>query len=166
VAVGATTGPSPPCSVCTSVAVTLNGVVTLTRGAVVSVEPVTATLPVAPVSVHSGVPPSPGAAVGQVLAAVTGSVEPGVTVSVTAGVCADPEDVLADGVLLPELHAAIVMTANAAQTTSATDEYKREKFTVVTLHLRHVNPCQGPHNLDSGREDPKTTGQHCNTVPV
>jgi hypothetical protein len=120
--VGATTGPSPACSVCTWVWVTLNGVVTLTRGAVVSVEPVTATLPVAPVSVHSGVPPLPGADVGQVLSAVAASVEAGVTASVTEGVLADPEEVLADGVVLSELHAASVMAADAAQTTSATEE--------------------------------------------
>jgi hypothetical protein len=134
--VGATTGPSPPCSVCTSVRVTLNGAVTSTRGAAVSVEPVTATLPVAPVSVHSGVPPLPGAAVGQALSAVAGPVEAGDTASVKAGVPADPEDVLADGVVLSELQAASVMTADAAQATSATEEYTREKFTVVTLHPR------------------------------
>jgi hypothetical protein len=138
VAVGATIGPSPACSVCTSVCVTLNGAVTSTRGAVLSVEPVTATLPVAPVSVHSGVPPSPGDAEGQVLSAVAGSVEPGVTASVTAGVLADPEDVLADGVVLSGLHAVSVMRADATQTTSATEEYTRKKFTVVTLHPSHA----------------------------
>jgi hypothetical protein len=136
--VGATTGPSPACSVCTSVCVTLNGAVTSTRGAVVSVEPVTATLPVVPVSVHSGVPPLPGAAVGQALFAVAGSVGAGVTASVKAGVVADPEDVLADGVVLSELHAPSVMMADAAQTTSATDEYKRKEFTVVTLQPHHA----------------------------
>jgi hypothetical protein len=101
--------------------VTLNGAVTLTSGAAVSVEPVTATLPVAPVSVHSGVPPSPGAAVGQVAAAVAGSVGPGVIAPVIAGALA-AEDVLADGVVLSELHAASVMTADAAQATSVTEE--------------------------------------------
>ena len=110
----------------------------MTRGAVISVEPVTATLPVAPVRVHSGVPPSPGAAVGHALAAVAGSVGPGVIAWVTAG--ADPADVLADGVFLSELHAAIVMTADAAQTTSATDEYTRENFTDVTLHSASGDP--------------------------
>ena len=133
---GATTGPSPACSVCTSVCVTLKGAVTSTRGAAVSVEPVTATLPVAPVSVHSGATPLPGAAVGQVLFAVAGSGEAGLTASVKAGVLADPEDVLADGVVLSELHAANVMTADAAQTTRAKEEYIREEFTVVTLHPR------------------------------
>ena len=46
---------------------TLNGGVTSTRGAAVSVEPVTAMLPVAPVSVHSAGAPFSGARVGQVL---------------------------------------------------------------------------------------------------
>ena len=55
-AVSATTGPSPACSVCTWVSVTLNGASTLTCGAVVSVDPVTATLPVIPGSDQSGVP--------------------------------------------------------------------------------------------------------------
>jgi hypothetical protein len=105
---------------------------------------VTATLPVAPVSVHSGVPPLPGAAVGQVLSAVATSVEAGVTASVTEGVPADPEDVLADGVVLSELHAASVMTADAAQTTSATEEYTRKEFTIVTLHPHHAILVNGP----------------------
>lgn len=50
---------------CTWVWVTLNGVVTSTRGAADAVDPVTATLPVAPSSVHSGVPPAAEAAVGR-----------------------------------------------------------------------------------------------------
>jgi hypothetical protein len=45
-AVAAPTGPSSACSVRTWVWVTLNGAVTVTRGAVVSVGPVTAMLPV------------------------------------------------------------------------------------------------------------------------
>ena len=73
---------------------------------------------------------------GQVLFAVAGSGEAGLTASVKAGVLADPEDVLADGVVLSELHAANVMTADAAQTTRAKEEYIREEFTVVTLHPR------------------------------
>jgi hypothetical protein len=80
--------------------------------------------------------------VGQVLSAVAGSVAVGVTASVTAGVLADPEDVLADGVVLLELHAASVMAADAAQATSATDEYTRKEFTVVTLHRASRTPCQ------------------------
>ena len=65
-----TTGPSPARSVCTWVWVTLNGAVTFTSGAVVSVDPVTATLPVVPDSVQSGVAPFGGAAVGHDSAAV------------------------------------------------------------------------------------------------
>ncbi|GAB3020810.1 hypothetical protein MBOU_29500 [Mycobacterium bourgelatii] len=65
-----TTGPSPARNVCTWVWFTLNGPVTFTTGAVVSVEPVTATLPVVPESVHSGVPLFCGAAVGHVAAAL------------------------------------------------------------------------------------------------
>jgi hypothetical protein len=76
--------------------------------------------------------------VGQALFAVAGSVGAGVTASVKAGVVADPEDVLADGVVLSELHAPSVMMANAPQTTSATDEYKRKEFTVVTLQPHHA----------------------------
>ncbi|GFG64598.1 hypothetical protein MKUB_20880 [Mycobacterium kubicae] len=44
--------------------------VTVTRGAVASVDPVTATLPVVPLSVQSGAAPLGGAAVGQEPAAV------------------------------------------------------------------------------------------------
>jgi hypothetical protein len=123
--------------VCTSVSVTLNGVVTVTRGAAVSVEPVTATLPVAPVSVHSGATPSAGAAVGQPLSAVAGSLEGGgVTVSLSAGPLADVEDVLAEVVVLSELHAASIATLSA----SGTQEYVRKKFTADTLHPCHVIP--------------------------
>jgi len=144
VAVGATTGPSPPCSVCTSVWVTLNGDVTSTRGADVSVEPVTATLPVAPVSVHSGVPPLPGAAVGQVLSALAVSAGAGVTPSVPAGTLTDAADVLADGLVLWELHAASDMTADAAQATSATEAFIRKEFTVVTLQPHHAILASSP----------------------
>jgi hypothetical protein len=116
--------------------VTLNGAVTVTRGAAVSVEPVIPTLPVAPLSVHSGVPPSPGAWVGQLLSAVAGWGEPGDTASVKAGALVEAEEVLGDEAGLSELHAASVMTADAAQTTSPTEEYVRKEFTVVTLHPR------------------------------
>ena len=112
---GATTGPSPACSVCTAVSVTLNGVVTVTRGAAVSVEPVTATLPVDPLRVHSGAPPSPGAWMGQ-LSAVAGWGEAGDTASVKAGALIEGEDVLGDEARLSELHAASVMTADTART--------------------------------------------------
>jgi hypothetical protein len=42
---------------------------------------------------------------------------------------------------LSELHAAIAMTVDAAQTASPTDEQVREKFTVVTLHLSVMPSC-------------------------
>jgi hypothetical protein len=134
--VGATTGPSPARNVCTAVSVTLNGAMTVTRGAAVSVEPVTPTLPVAPLKVHSGVPPSPGAWVGQLLSAVAGWVEAGDTASVKAGALVEAEDVPGDAVGLSELHAASVMTADTAQKTSPTEEYVRKEFTVVTLQSR------------------------------
>ena len=133
-ALGATTGPSPACRVCTAVSVTLNGVVTVTRGAAVSVEPVTATLPVAPLRVQSGVPLSAGAWVGQLLSAVAGGGEAGDAASVKADALV--EDVPFDEAGLSELHAASVMTADAAQTTSPTEEYIRKEFTVVTLQPR------------------------------
>ena len=133
---GATTAPSPACSVCTAVSVTLKGCVTVINGAALSVEPVTATLPVAPLRVQSGVPPSPGAWVGQLLSAVAGWVEAGDTASVKAGALVEAEDVPGDEVGLSELHAASVMTADTAQKTSPTEEYVREEFTVVTLQSR------------------------------
>jgi hypothetical protein len=77
-----------------------------------------------------------------VAAAVAGCVGPGVIAPVIAGALA-AEDVLADGVVLSELHAASVMTADAAQATSVTEEYPRKKFTVVTLHPRHAIPAGG-----------------------
>jgi hypothetical protein len=122
--------------VCTAVSVTLNGDVTVTRGAAVSVEPVTATLPVAPLRVHSGVPPSPGAWVGQLLSAVAGWLGAGDTASVNAGALLEAECVLGDEAGLSELHAARVRAADAAQTMSPTEEYVRKEFTVVTLQSR------------------------------
>ena len=109
-----------------------------------SVEPVTATLPVAPVSVHSGVAPLPVGAVGQVLSAVAVSAGAGVTPAAPAGALADPADVLADGVVLSELHAASVVTADAAQATSATEAFIRNEFTVVTLHRQHAILASSP----------------------
>jgi hypothetical protein len=116
--------------------VTLNGDVTVTRGAAVSVEPVTAMLPVAPLRVHSGVPPSPGAWVGQLLPAVAGWLGAGDTASVKAGALLETECVLGDEAGLSELHAASVRAADAAQATSPTEEYVRKEFTVVTLQSR------------------------------
>jgi hypothetical protein len=116
--------------------VTLKGAATVTRGATVSVEPVTATLPVAPLRVHSGVPPSPGAWVGQLLSAVAGWGEAGDTASVKAGALVEGEELSFDEAGLSELHPASVMTADAAQTASPTEEYVRKEFTVVTLQSR------------------------------
>jgi hypothetical protein len=112
-------------------------------GAAVSVEPVTATFPVAPFSVHSGVPPSAGAAVGHVLAAAgVAGVWAGAWVWViengSAGVT---EDVLVDDETAEsesEPHAARLVTSNAAPAASATDEDTREKFTVVTLQPHYA----------------------------
>lgn len=129
-AVGATTGPSPALSVWTWVSATLNGVVTVTAGAAVSVDPVTATLPVVPGNVHSGVPPAAGAAVGQAPAAVCVMGD-----SVTWA--ADGDGVLVDAVVASEPHAASVTTSDAAQATSPMEEDIREKFTVVTLQPHH-----------------------------
>lgn len=100
-----TTGPSPARKVCTWVSVTLNGATTLMTGAAVSVDPVTATLPVAPVRVHSGVPALVGAAVGQAPAAVAVSL------------AEQPANVATKAALLR----------------SARDELIRERFTVVTV---------------------------------
>jgi hypothetical protein len=116
--------------VCTAVSVTPNGCVTVISGAAVSVEPVTATLPVAPLSVHSGVPPLPGAWVGQPLSAVAG----GDSAAVIAG-AAGRDVELGDEAGLSELHAAMAKTAHAAHAASPTEEHVREKFTIVTLPL-------------------------------
>ncbi|BBX07957.1 hypothetical protein MAIC_27600 [Mycolicibacterium aichiense] len=97
----------------------------MTTGAAVSVEPVTATLPVAPDNVHSGVPAPAGGVVGHVVSGPAAWV----TVAETAGAV---DDLLADGVV-SEPQAARV-TANAAvQAPNATTEGRREKFTLVTL---------------------------------
>ena len=71
---GATTGPLPALRVCTWVVATSKGGVMSTRGAVVSVDPVTATLPTVPFSVHSGAPVLSGANEGQALAGDAGVV--------------------------------------------------------------------------------------------
>jgi hypothetical protein len=52
--------------------------------------------------------------------------------------------VLADGVVLWELHAASVMTADAAQATSATEVFIRKEFTIVTLHPHHAILASSP----------------------
>ena len=103
------------------------------RGAVVSVGPVTATLPVAPGSVHSGVPPLFGAAGGHGLGSVAVSVyEGGENTS-------EAEDVVVDDdVSESEPHAASVMINDAAQATSATAEDTREEITAVTLQPQYA----------------------------
>ncbi|BBX45028.1 hypothetical protein GCM10009641_23800 [Mycobacterium cookii] len=90
----------------------------------------TATLPVAPVSVHSGAPPLAGAAVGQLLLVVAGSAGAGAAGSLKTG---ELDDDLADGGVLSELHAVSAIAAEAAQTASTMEEDTREEFTGVTL---------------------------------
>ncbi|BBY66891.1 hypothetical protein MHEL_51340 [Mycolicibacterium helvum] len=111
---------------CTWVAVTVKGVVTFTTGAAVSVDPVTATLPVAPGKVHSGVPAFAGGVVGHVASGPAAWV----TEDATAGAV---EVLLADGVLVSEPHAVNVRAIDAAQAARATAEGTRGEFTVATL---------------------------------
>jgi len=77
-------------------------------------------LPVAPGSVQSGVPPLSAASVGQPLAALATDDE-------TAGTLDDDVSVVV------ELHAASITAKVAAQAVRATEEGRREKFTIVTL---------------------------------
>ena len=136
-----TIGPSPALRVWTCVSVTLNGAVTVTLGAVVSVDPVTATLPVVPDVVHSGVPAFCGAAVGHVLAAGAD-----VATGATAGLLADEADDV-DAVGLSDPHAERDRTKDAAQAASTAKEHVREAFTVVhaTRHCAAlgVSPASG-----------------------
>ena len=122
---GGTTGPSPALSVFTWVSVTLNGPFTMTAGASLSVDPVTATLPEVPFSVHSGVPPAAGVAVGHPDAGTAGVV----AMSVTAEEVAELDSVL-------EEHPAAITASRAVLTTMA--ERTREEFTNVTLHGRRT----------------------------
>ena len=95
-------------------------------------DPVTATLPVVPDSVHSGVPPFAGAAIGHGLASVdVSTIEGGENTSETE------EEVGVDEVSASDPHAASVMTSDAAQATSATEEETRDEFTVrhATSHI-------------------------------
>ena len=106
----------------------------MTSGAVVAVDPLTATLPVAPVSVHSGVVPLCGRAIGHGLG--------GAAVSVTE------DDTLSTvppaGVSVLEPHAASIMTNDAPQATTATVEDVRDGFTVpyATADRRLVMKCR------------------------
>jgi hypothetical protein len=99
--------------------------------------------------------------VGQVLSAVAGSVGGGgVTASLRAGALADTEDVLADDGFLSELQAASIMAADAAQTTSETEDSRRGNFTMATLPPRIWQVADPPrarggnvhiaHNVQSG----------------
>lgn len=115
----ATTGPSPDFRVCTWVSFTLNGASTLTTGAVVSVDPVTATLPILPACVHSGLPAFAGAAVGQLLASVAVLVTEGAAVGSATDVS------VADGVSAFEPHAASVMAKTAAHATKPRERCTR-----------------------------------------
>jgi len=92
----------------------------LTTGAVESVDPVTATLPVVPGSVHSGVPAFVGAAVGQLLAPVAVLVTEEVATGSAAVV------VFADGFSVSEPQAASVMAKDAAHATRPTERCTRE----------------------------------------
>lgn len=141
-----TTGPSPACRVCTWVWATLNGGVTVTRGAAVSVDPVTATLPVVPARVHSGGPPFCGAVVGHApaVAMMVGRVK----TSAGAGVLADE----VDDVFVGEPQAVEARTTDAAQARSVTAEDRREEFTVATVQTPRaagaVGPFDSPKNCD------------------
>lgn len=97
---------------------TLNGDFTVTSGALVSVDPVTATLPVAPASVHSAAVPSAGGAVGQ---------------PSLADLSIDDAGAADDEVSDVELHAESVAANVAAQARTAKEEDSRGKFTLVTL---------------------------------
>ena len=158
----------------TWVSVTLKGVFTLMYGAVVSVEPVTATLPVAPSSVHSGAPPSAGGAVGHVLAAAgVAGVCAGVWVSVMEnGSAGAAEDVLVDDEAAEsesDPHAASVVRSKAAPAASATDEDKREKFTDVTLQNdEFLGPCGllGASAVLCGQRAGDGLPSHCAFMPT
>jgi len=105
----------------------------LISGAVVSVGPVTATLPVAPGSVQAGVPPLFGAAGGHGLGSVVVSVKEG------GENTSEAEDVVVDDdVFESEPHAASVMINDAAQATNATDEDTREEITAVRLQPHYT----------------------------
>jgi hypothetical protein len=118
--------------------VTLNGPFTFTDGAAVSVDPVTAMLPVFPDSVHSGAPPSPGDVVGH--EAVSENAEAvGSAAGELAAAAADDVLVAADdelaAVSASEPHAVSIMTSDAAPATNATEADALGEFTVATLQL-------------------------------
>src|SRR5258708_3062399 len=104
-------------------------------------------LPVVPDSVHSGVPTFAGSPIGPGLASVDVSTsEGGVKTSDTE----DVEDVLAAGGFVSEPHAVSVITNDAAQATSATEEGTREEFTVVTLQMHYAACARWPCDVGNG----------------
>lgn len=136
---------------------TLNGPSTVTEGAAVSVDPMTAMLPVAPDSVHSGVPPAGAGVLGQ-----PSDVAVGWTAGALGGLnTSEAVDELAAGASASELQAAKVVAAAAAQAAMVTREGRRVTFTPVTLPAavrttagrcwgnvwhRGVEPARGPTN--------------------
>ena len=90
-------------------------------------EPVTATLPVAPGKVHSGVPPIAGIVDGHEAASVAVSAMDGTLNGSAADV-----DVVADDVSVSEPHAASIKTKGAADAAMATVDI-RVKLTVATV---------------------------------
>jgi hypothetical protein len=110
----------------------------VTRGATVSVEPVTATLPEDPESVHSAAPLPSGAAVGQLLSAVAGGAAG--AASVAGGALTHADDVVGDGDFAPELHAVSTMTADAAASESITRVVIPNKFTPSRYNHAVLSP--------------------------
>jgi uncharacterized protein YcfJ len=98
------------------------------------VEPVTATLPVVPDTVHSGVPAFCGGAVGHELDAGAGPAVDVATSAIEGEVLADDvdEDVVSDP------HAATVRTNDAAHAASTADDM-REEFTVANAMAPHCD---------------------------
>ncbi|BBZ76000.1 hypothetical protein MANY_13370 [Mycolicibacterium anyangense] len=115
-------------------------------------DPVTATLPVAPDSVHSGAGVLVGAADGHPAADTGGASateEDDSASAIDDDVGVEVEDDEDDAVLESEPQAASVMPSATAQAASATEEDPREKFTIVTLQpplpdvARRANPLRG-----------------------
>lgn len=132
---------------CTSVWVTLNGPVTTTLGAAEFVEPVTATLPVAPFNVQSAATPSAGGLEGQ---AVTVSPPGGRNRSVT-------DDVFDDEVLSEPPQPASAAANEVTPTASVRNRGIRE-FTMATLQPGPVSAGPSIEAMDiaaSGHQRPR-----------
>ncbi|BBX37196.1 hypothetical protein MMAGJ_64780 [Mycolicibacterium mageritense] len=116
-----------------------------------SVDPVTATLPVVPDNVHSGAPAFCGAAVGHVLVSVAVSVREGTNTSAI-----EDEDGPADeeSDFVSDPHAASVTANDAAQAMSTTDEDTRGEFTAVHATARGCGRSAAP----TGMFDPREAG--------